>query len=287
MKAIKKYHLHKNDFSKLHFELKTLAPYFLHNKAKASRPHRHSFFQLLWFKEKGKHYIDYEVIEHAENTLFFINQNQVHYFCTESSNEGYLFHFNTSFISKLSSELPSRFSISIFNEMGPPFLSLAIEEVKLFEIISKSIMKELTEKKENYADIVMHQFLVLLYQIERLKREQTTFDIDSNSDFSKVVQFKQLIMEQFDQNLHINEIAKELGLSPKKLNALIKQYTSLTPASLIKEMKILEAKRMLASKSRSIKEIAYSLGFDQPTYFTKYFKKETTKTPKQFQELLP
>ena len=284
---MEKYDLHKNDFSKLHFELKKQAPYFLRNKTKASKPHRHSFFQLLWFKEKGQHYIDYEVIEHAENTLFFINQNQVHYFCTESSNEGYLFHFNTSFISKLSSELPSRFSISIFNEMGPPFLSLAIEEVKLLEIISKSIMKELTEKKENYADIVMHQFLVLLYQIERLKREQTTFDIDSNSDFSKVVQFKQLIIEQFDQNFHIKEIAKELGLSPKKLNALIKQYTSLTPASLIKEMKILEAKRMLASKSRSIKEIAYSLGFDQPTYFTKYFKKETTKTPKQFQELLP
>ena len=205
----------------------------------------------------------------------------------QSSNEGYLFHFNTSFISKLSPESPSRFSISIFNEMGLPFIHLSNKEVKLFELFSQTIIKELTEKKENYTDVVMHQFLVLLYQIERLKREQTTFDIDSNSDFSKVVQFKQHIMEQFDQNLHINEIAKELGISSKKLNTLTKQYTGLTPASLIKEMKILEAKRMLASKNSSIKEIAYSLGFDQPTYFTKYFKKETTKTPKQFQELLP
>ncbi|MEM1340258.1 MAG: AraC family transcriptional regulator [Bacteroidota bacterium] len=284
---MEKYDLYKNDFSKLHFELKTLAPYFLRNKAKASKPHRHSFFQLLWFKEGGKHYIDYKVIEHPENTLFFINQNQVHYFCAESSNEGYLFHFNTSFISKLSSEVPSRFSISIFNEMGLPFIHLANKEVKLFELFSQTIIQELTEKKDNYTDIVMHQFLAMLYQIERLKREQVTFDIDSNSDFSKIVKFKQLIIQKFDQNLIIHEIAKELGISSKKLNTLTKQYTGVTPASLIKEMKILEAKRMLASKSMSIKEIAYNLGFDQPTYFTKYFKKETTKTPKQFQELLP
>ncbi|MEO0572137.1 MAG: AraC family transcriptional regulator [Bacteroidota bacterium] len=284
---MKKYDLHKNDFSKLHFELKALAPYFLRYKEKASKPHRHSFFQLLWFRERGKHYIDYDVIEHPENTLFFINQNQVHYFCAESSNEGYLFHFNASFISNLSSELLSRFSISIFNEIGPPFVHLGIEEAELLEITSQIIIREFTEKKANYTDIIIHQFLGLLYRIERLKKKKVTYNIDSNSDFSKIVKFKQLIVHNVDQNLSIQEIAKELGLSSKKLTSLTKQHTGLTPTGLIKEMKILEAKRMLASKSASIKEIAYSLGFDQPTYFTKYFKKETTKTPKQFQELLP
>ena len=58
---MEKYDLHKNDFTKLHFELKALAHYFQHNKEKASKPHRHSFFQILWFKNSGNHYIDYDV----------------------------------------------------------------------------------------------------------------------------------------------------------------------------------------------------------------------------------
>ncbi len=283
---MEKYDLHKNDFSKLHFELKQLAPYFQRNKDKASKPHRHSFFQILWFKNSGNHYIDYEAIKHPANTLFLINRNQIHYFCNESSNEGYLFHFNDSFISNLSLELLSRFTISIFNEIGDAYISLNQLDSKLIENASKFLFAELKEKKENYSQIIIHQFISLLYQIERIKKNEVSFKVDSNSDFSKIVHFKQIIIENLDKSLNIQEYSNRLGISSKKLTTHTKQYTSLTPANLIKEIKILEAKRMLSSHSISIKEVAYSLGFDQPTYFTKFFKKEVKITPKQFQEQL-
>ena len=67
----------------------------------------------------------------------------------------------------------------------------------------------------------------------------------------------------------------------------MKQYLGDTPANIIQSVKILEAKRKLANKELSIQEIAFDLGFDQPTYFTKYFKKATGTTPKEFQSLLP
>ena len=50
---MKKYDLHKNNFSKLHFELHSILPYYLNNKEKASRPHRHNFFQLLGLITQG------------------------------------------------------------------------------------------------------------------------------------------------------------------------------------------------------------------------------------------
>ena len=281
---MKKYDLHKNDFSKLHFELKKLAPYFLRNKQKASKPHRHSFFQLLWFKNSGNHYIDYEVIKHPANTLFLINTNQIHYFCSESSNEGYLFHFNDSFISNFNLDLLSRFTVSIFNEISEPYINLSDSNVSLIPDISKGILLELEQKKENYSHIIMHQFLGLLFKIERIKNEQNSFKTDANSDFCKIVKFKQEVIKNIDQQLSIEDFASRLNLSAKKLTALTKQYTLLTPGSLIKELKILEAKRMLSHQDISIKEVAYSLGFDQPTYFTKFFKKETKITPKEFQK---
>lgn len=283
---MKIYDLHKNDFTKLHFELKQLAPYFQRNKDKASKPHRHSFYQILWFKNSGNHYIDYEVVKHPANTLFLIHKNQVHYFCKDSINEGYLIHFNAVFISNLSLELLSRFTISIFNEIGDAFISLNQTDSNLIEKVFDTLFIELNEEKENYAQIITHQFISLLYQIERLKKKSMPFKVDSNSDFSKIVMFKQTIVENLDQNIGIQEYSNRLGLSSKKLTALTKQYTTLTPANLIKEIKILEAKRMLSNQDISIKEVAYSLGFDQPTYFTKFFKKEVNITPKQFQEQL-
>ena len=283
---MKKYDLHKNDFSKLHFELKHLAPYFLKNKAKATNPHRHSFFQLLWFKTSGNHYIDYEIIKHPPNTLFLINKNQVHYFCSESSNEGYLFHFNDSFLSNYSLDLLFRFTVSLFNEITDPYINLTNNDSISIENSCKTFLVELEEKKENYSHIIMHQLLGLLYKIERIKNEQISFKTDANSDFSKIVKFKQEVIKEIDQQLGIESFASRLGVSTKKLTALTKQYTSLTPGTLIKELKLLEAKRILSHQDISIKEVAYSLGFDQPTYFTKFFKKETKLTPKQFQEQL-
>ncbi len=283
---MKIYDLHKNDFTKLNFELKQLAPYFQRHKDKASKPHRHSFYQVLWFKNSGNHYIDYEVVKHPANTLFLIHRNQVHYFCKDSINEGYLIHFNAVFISNLSLELLSRFTISIFNEIGDAFISLNQTDSTRIENVFDSLFKELNEEKENYVQITTHQFISLLYQIERLKKKTMPFKVDSNSDFSKIVTFKQTIVDNLDQNLSIQAYSNRLGLSSKKLTALTKQYTTLTPANLIKEIKILEAKRMLSNQDISIKEVAYSLGFDQPTYFTKFFKKEVNITPKQFQEQL-
>ncbi len=279
---MEKYDLHKNDFSKLHFELKKISPYFLRNKQKASKPHRHSFYQLLWFRNSGKHYIDYEVIKHPANTLFLINKNQIHYFCADSSNEGFLFHFNDSFISNLNLDLLSRFTISIFNEIVEPYIILEDQNSRIIEDNAKRILTEFEEEKENYSHIILHQFLGLLYQIERIKNEQTPFKTDANSDFYKIVKFKQEVIKNIDEQLGLEEFASRLDISTKKLTALTKQYTSLTPGALIKELKILEAKRMLSHQDVSIKEIAYSLGFDQPTYFTKFFKKETKLTPKQF-----
>ncbi len=281
---MEKYNLSKNDFSKLHFEIKPLAPYFYRHKEKASSAHRHSFFQLLWFKESGKHYIDFEVVKHPANSVFLINKNQVHHFCPKSSNEGLLFHFNDAFISNLSIDLLSRFTISIFSEIGDTFIKLSDKESMSFENTSIELLSEITEKKENYSHIAIHQFISLLYQIERIKKEQSAFKV--SSDLSKLVKFKQLIIDNIDQQLSIQEFAKQLGVSSKKLTSLSKKHTSLTPATLIKELKLLEAKRMLSNQSMSIKEVAYSLGFNQPTYFTKFFKKDTKITPKQFQEQL-
>lgn len=288
MDNISKYNLHKDDFSKLHFEINDAKPYLLKNLNHAAIPHRHSFYQVIWFKNAGKHYIDYQIIEHPENTVFFINVNQIHYFCSDSSNEGILFHFNDYFISQFNPEFTERFSLSVFNEIGKPYLQLSEKETERFSVLTKVIQDELEGKDIFMKEQVYSIFTSLLFLIERLKTKETKIDFTLNTDFKLAYLFKEEVYKNKQSFFNIEYFSTLLHTNNKKLTSVVKQYLGDTPANIIISIKILEAKRRLANGKFSIQEIAYDLGFDQPTYFTKYFKKATGITPKEFQSsILP
>lgn len=287
MENIKQYHLHKDDYSKLHFELNDTKAYYERNKSHALKAHRHSFYQLIWFRNAGRHYIDYKVIEHPKNVIFFINKNQIHYFCPDSSNEGYLYHFNDFFLEKFNVDLVKRFSYSIFNEMGNSFVSLSDEDIIKLDTVTSFIKEELEMRDHFYKEQVFYFFQAILSQNERLKKKQDAFDIDANADYHIAFSFKRFIYENMDSFLSLEEYCSKLNTNSKKLTAVCKKYLMGTPAKIIQQLKILEAKRMLANRKTTIQEVAYTTGFDQPTYFTKYFKKATGVTPKEFQSSLP
>jgi AraC family transcriptional regulator, transcriptional activator of pobA len=80
----------------------------------------------------------------------------------------------------------------------------------------------------------------------------------------------------------VNYIASQLNLSPKYLSDLLKQETGKTALELIHLYMISEAKNLLVDGERSIAEIAYHLGFENPPYFSRLFKKETGISPKEY-----
>ena len=84
----------------------------------------------------------------------------------------------------------------------------------------------------------------------------------------------------------VNFMASQLHLSPKYLSDLLKQETGKTALELIHLYMISEAKNMLVVGDRSISEIAYQLGFENPPYFSRLFKKEVGMTPKEFKKHL-
>lgn len=286
MENIKQYHLHKDDYSKLHFELRDAKTYFEQYKVPTTKPHRHSYYQLIWFKSKGQHYIDYQIIEHQENTLFFINKDQIHYFCPNSENDGYLFHFNDFFIERFNEDLMKRFSYSIFTEVGNSYVSLSDVEIKKLEILCSLIFEELGSKDHFHKEQIFSFFQSILFEVERLKKKQCPLGLDDDKNRQIAILFRNLIYQNIDTFLSLNEYCSRLHMNSKKLTEICKLHLNDTPANIIRNIKVLEAKRMLANKNISIQQTAYAIGFDQPTYFTKYFKKATGTTPKKFQTSL-
>jgi len=284
LNELKKYHLHKDDHSKLHFDIHDAKKYVDTYIEHASKPHRHSFYQVIWFQNTGSHYIDYEVVNHLENTVLFINKNQVHHFCKNSPNDGVLFHFNEHFINTHELSMMERFLATIFTEVGVNHYQLSEKNSEKFNVISSYIFDEIALNKNNYRDVVYHYFITLLLNIESIKSNNIQLAKPIANSLTLAIEFKKIIHKKVGEFLSIPEYASLLFTNTSKLNAACKTHLLSTPASLVKAHKILEAKRMLSNQQTTIKQIAFALGFEEATYFTKYFKKETGLKPKEFQQ---
>lgn len=80
----------------------------------------------------------------------------------------------------------------------------------------------------------------------------------------------------------VSMLAAELNMSPRYMSDLLKQETGKTAMELIHISLVSEAKNLLTGGSNTVAEIAYSLGFENPPYFSRLFKKQTGLSPKQY-----
>lgn len=93
-----------------------------------------------------------------------------------------------------------------------------------------------------------------------------------------------MLNEKIALTRNANDYCNFLNVSYQKLNSTCKALTNKTVKVFIDDFILLRAKRLLSEKDVNISEIAYFLGFDEPTNFTKFFKKNTNQTPKSFIE---
>lgn len=277
------YHLHKNNKSGFHFEVKDGREYTSKNTKHCYQPHRHSFYQIIWFTQEGKHHIDYKTFYHEADTLFFINVGQVHHFCADSSNAGFLFHFNDVFLNRKGEQLQSWLEYQLFTEIESPMIQMDEREEKTQLVaLRELITQELDSTAYNYQSQVYHLFQAFITYIERIKRSSISDSFTQSPDIHLITNFKELINKNLEHSYTLEFYSRELGISSKKLTQISKLILGDTPSNIITQRKILEAKRLLSNTHLSIKEVGYQLGFDQATYFTKTFKKIEGISPKEF-----
>ena len=87
-----------------------------------------------------------------------------------------------------------------------------------------------------------------------------------------------------DENLRIDDLAKGVHMTPDHFIRLFKKEIGCTPAQFVIERKMMQAMLMLASEPLMIKEVAYSLGYDNVSYFTRLFRRHTGITPRLYRE---
>jgi AraC family transcriptional regulator, transcriptional activator of pobA len=146
------------------------------------------------------------------------------------------------------------------------------------------MMKEVKEQAAEY-DTAIHGLLrYFLVLASRIKGSSViaTPEHHSSHNSSLFLQFKNLIEEQYTSLKNVSDYAERLSVKPVLLNEISKQLSGITAGEHIRNRVILEAQRYLYNTDLSAKEIAYKLGFEDPHYFSRFFKKYTNQSPSEF-----
>ncbi|WP_196890403.1 helix-turn-helix domain-containing protein [Aureivirga marina] len=241
--------------------------------------HRHNFYYFLFIeKGKGEHSIDFETISVENYSVFIVHPQQVHQLDLKSNRRGFLIQFTDLLFFKNNEEIHVIFQ----NLQHENYFQLETTTFLNIKSHLEEILKEITTKNEKYLEaIYFHLYLIFI-----------TLTRNSNNDFLKEssqqkLQFEQLfqlIKTNFKQEKNISFYKEKLHLTSYQLNKLSKKFTDKTCSELIVSENILEAKRQLIITSKQIKNIAFHLGFEDVSYFIRFFKKYTDFSPQSFRK---
>jgi AraC-like DNA-binding protein len=96
--------------------------------------------------------------------------------------------------------------------------------------------------------------------------------------------FLELVEKNFTRNKGVSYYADELYITPNYLNMLSKKHFGKSAGEMIASRIMLEAKRLLYHTTSDISQIAFELGYEDPSYFTRSFRRFERKTPSEFRE---
>jgi AraC family transcriptional regulator, transcriptional activator of pobA len=238
-------------------------------------PHRHTFHEIVWVKQGNDfHVVDYEDYLLAKNQILCIPKNSIHDFKPSELTTGWKLIFDESFFTVNQQQVLSDFLLFIPN-LGNKAFSLNAQEAEIVNFIF-ALLNTINTLKQKQALIIN-----LLIFIEDCYTSKI-----NKSDYG-FIDFIKLLNKEIYTHKEVAYYAAQLGISQKKLNEIIKKTTGKTTQNYIHARLINEAKSKLRYSNCSIKEIAYSLGFNDALYFSRFFKQKANNTPENYRTYLP
>jgi len=254
-----------------------------------SVPHRHNYYEIFLFIEGGgTHEIDFETFPIESKSLHFVSPGQVHLVKRALDSYGYVVLFSRDFYylnlpnKNILYELPF-----LNNNNSEPILNLNEAGFQVFNQLVENIKKEY-ESENDLKESVIQSYLNILLIKSKSFFDQLKGDANSKDNpSSKLVYDFRILVEKNYRNLHlVKEYANLLATTPEHLNDETRKITGKTASDLISDRIVLETKRLLLYSELSNKEIAYFLNYDDPSYFSRFFKNKLGLSPSEFRDNL-
>ena len=234
--------------------------------------HRHQFYAVYWIHDgNGMHIIDFQNYELKKDRIFFLRAEQMHLMLPDTRIIYSAVQFTEAYIRLFASNTHTDL---------PQYIDLKTDtERQRF----MSLFNEIEQESQSSDSVAILQGEIYLLMHELLRCDKLLHQ-KFQSLPEILVQYQRLIELHYSQKHQVSDYAGLLSVSANYLNVLCVRHLGQSALSLINNRIILEIKRRLMDSQMSVSEIAYSLGFSEMSYFSRFFKRHTDCTPVEFRE---
>ncbi len=240
-------------------------------------PHRHDFFELFWIRqghalhrrEGAEHFIE-------AGSLVFVNVGQLHAWTFSDDIEGTVIFFSPELL--VSGGVTGHHRLSFLpGTETPPVIPVPESERGNIQFLCERIAAEQSGALSFCNECCRACLELLLIEIGRHAQANASEPTHGRSQW--VRDFLDLLEHHFHCWHRIQDYAEQLQISTSSLSQAVQMETGKTPAFLIRERRLQEARRLLEQTDLSIGEIAYELGFKSPSNFGRFLRSYLGLTP--------
>jgi AraC-like DNA-binding protein len=247
--------------------------------------HRHEYYEIVWLKNgQGIHHIDSQSYPYLGSVIFLLSPGQVHRLFQNQKADGYVIKFLPEIFRDQKDVNDFLFSSGLFDNIDThPVIKLTANQYSNFQDLFDRINIEYNTDDAGRDQILSSYLKILLTYITRLKQLQ----LDKKNQkldvrYEMFRNYKIEIEKNFHHRHDVGFYAELLSTQPRTLNSIAKKYSGRSAIQLITDRLILEAKRHLHHGALAMKEISFTLGFEDPAYFNRFFKKHVGTAPHQY-----
>ncbi|MEC7771839.1 MAG: helix-turn-helix domain-containing protein [Bacteroidota bacterium] len=251
--------------------------------------HRLNHYSLIWIKKgRGTAQVDFLEYTFTPNTLIAVTPYQPFTITEEEPLEGVVLHFHPDFFCIHKHHEQVACNGVLFNNIySPPMLCVTEEMCQNFELMLEQMYTEVQKSELAQYELLVSYLKIFLITASRAKTKQQPEALEGRPDEKEpfILQKLKNLIETHYKTIHsAGEYADLLNISPKALAKMTKNHFNKTMTNLISERIIIEAKRELYLTNKTVKEIAYDLGYDDEHYFSRFFKNNADISPKTYRE---
>jgi AraC-like DNA-binding protein len=256
----------------------------LRNDPRRLQPHFHEFFQIYLVEGRATVMVDFQDYQAQSAAAFFISPGQVHTVRPGRGLQGVTVSFTQAFFDD-EAPPPSRLLELpfFFPDDAQPWLKLPKNEVPQIVSLFQTLCEEYDSALSDAEEMLRATLRLLLLRLARLYVSASPQRKPTRS-MTLVRQFHGELEKHFRRETSIGAYANLLGVTPNHLNDVVQEQTGHSAGEIIRRRRLLDAKRMLSHSQMSVSEIGYALGFEDPSYFARFFRRYEEITPSEFLE---
>lgn len=242
--------------------------------------HRHNFFFVLVLQAgEGIHEIDFTPHKVVDHSVFLLRPGQVHQLHLKAGSTGYLMEFDNEFYHPQEKAAVQR----LRKASGKNYCQPEVTRFEKLNAVLSNIFEEYTNKQEGYQEAIKANLEIFYIEFMRQSADPGNAVTPARSYIQeRYEEFIDLLESHLTTLKQVSQYTDLMNLSSYQLNEITKTAVGKTASALIDEYIILETKRYLLATPNQIKDVADHLGYEDVSYFIRFFKKHTGYSPDAF-----